>query len=399
MLTVNKALLTVTASNVTRAYGQTNPSLPFSVTGFVYGETTNVLSGQPSTSTTATTNSVPGTYPITVSGGTATNYNFTNIPGTLTVSAAILNSNSITLTPPASLIYDGSAKAYTASAPGVSGFRITYVGRNTTSYVQTTTAPTNAGEYAVTATDTDPNYDGNKSLDFVISKANQTITFNSIPVKYLDEGSFILNATASSGLAVSYESSNTNVAAISGSTVTLKSAGTTTITASQAGNINWNTATNVAQTLTVQARDTDGDGVTDVMELTDGTQTNNASSFNPLSKGLVAYYPFNGNANDASGCGNHAIPQGTIQFITNGLSGGAFRTIGDGSQYYAGGGHAMLPNFTTNLNSGLTLSLWVRDEIKGPAPAADIEQYISFGTADLPVLAVCPWCTYIHLIA
>ena len=47
MLTVNKSLLMVTASNVTRAYGQTNPSLPFSVTGFVYGETTNVLSSQP----------------------------------------------------------------------------------------------------------------------------------------------------------------------------------------------------------------------------------------------------------------------------------------------------------------------------------------------------------------
>jgi hypothetical protein len=101
MLTVNKALLMVTASNVTRAYGQTNPSLPFSVTGFVNGETTNVLTAQPSTSTTATTNSVSGTYPITVSGGAAANYNFTNIPGTLTVLAAVLTSNSITLNPPA----------------------------------------------------------------------------------------------------------------------------------------------------------------------------------------------------------------------------------------------------------------------------------------------------------
>ncbi|NDB97072.1 MAG: hypothetical protein EBZ78_13100, partial [Verrucomicrobia bacterium] len=42
-LTVNKALLIVTASNVSRVYGQTNPQLPFSVTGFVNGETTNVL--------------------------------------------------------------------------------------------------------------------------------------------------------------------------------------------------------------------------------------------------------------------------------------------------------------------------------------------------------------------
>ncbi|NDB96578.1 MAG: LamG domain-containing protein, partial [Verrucomicrobia bacterium] len=75
--------------------------------------------------------------------------------------------------------------------------------------------------------------------------------------------------------------------------------------ASQAGNSNWNVAANVPQTLNVQARDTDGDGVTDVMELADGTLINDATSFNSLSKGLVAYYPFSGNANDASGNGFH----------------------------------------------------------------------------------------------
>jgi hypothetical protein len=85
-------------------------------------------------------------------------------------------------------------------------------------------------------------------------------------VKYLDEVSFTLNGTASSGLAVSYTSSNTNVATVGGSTVTLKSVGTTMITASQAGNSNWNAAANVPQTLTVQARDTDGDGVPDSIE-------------------------------------------------------------------------------------------------------------------------------------
>ncbi|NBT49934.1 MAG: DUF5011 domain-containing protein, partial [Actinobacteria bacterium] len=50
-------------------------------------------------------------------------------------------------------------------------------------------------------------------------------------------------------------------------------------------------------------RDSDNDGVTDVMEVADGTNPNSSSSFNPLSKGLVAYYPFNGNANDESGNG------------------------------------------------------------------------------------------------
>jgi hypothetical protein len=59
------------------------------------------------------------------------------------------------------------------------------------------------------------------------------------------------------------------------------------------------------------SEDTDGDGVLDSREIADGTNPNTASSFNPLSKGLVAYYPFNGNANDESGNGNHGNSVGT----------------------------------------------------------------------------------------
>lgn len=47
--------------------------------------------------------------------------------------------------------------------------------------------------------------------------------------------------------------------------------------------------------------DFDGDGVNDYREQQDGTDPNDPESFNPLSKGLVAYYPFDGSANDESG--------------------------------------------------------------------------------------------------
>jgi hypothetical protein len=47
--------------------------------------------------------------------------------------------------------------------------------------------------------------------------------------------------------------------------------------------------------------DLDQDGVNYYRELKDGTNPNDATSFNPLSKGLVAYYPLNGNADDESG--------------------------------------------------------------------------------------------------
>jgi hypothetical protein len=46
--------------------------------------------------------------------------------------------------------------------------------------------------------------------------------------------------------------------------------------------------------------DSDSDGVPDSLEITEGTDPNDAGSYNSFSTGLVAYYPFNGNANDES---------------------------------------------------------------------------------------------------
>ncbi|MDP4228689.1 MAG: T9SS type A sorting domain-containing protein, partial [Bacteroidota bacterium] len=65
--------------------------------------------------------------------------------------------------------------------------------------------------------------------------------------------SFLLMATASSGLAVSYTSSNTSVATVSGNVVRIIGPGTTTITASQAGNEEYLPASNVQKTFTVIA--------------------------------------------------------------------------------------------------------------------------------------------------
>lgn len=81
----------------------------------------------------------------------------------------------------------------------------------------------------------------------VVNKATQTITFNALPNKVPTDVPFALFATASSGLVVSYTSSDPTVATISGNTVTIVGVGTTTITASQVGNTNYNPATDVAQ--------------------------------------------------------------------------------------------------------------------------------------------------------
>jgi hypothetical protein len=86
---------------------------------------------------------------------------------------------------------------------------------------------------------------------FIGTKINQTITFSSIPAKTVGDADFSPGATASSGLPVSYTSSNTAVATIVNGNIHIVAAGTSIITASQAGNATYNPAPNVTQTLTV----------------------------------------------------------------------------------------------------------------------------------------------------
>jgi hypothetical protein len=80
--------LTITADNKCKTAGLPNPPLTASYAGFVVGDdTNNALTTQVTLSTTATTNSPVGTYPITASGAVALNYTISYNSGTLTVVA------------------------------------------------------------------------------------------------------------------------------------------------------------------------------------------------------------------------------------------------------------------------------------------------------------------------
>ncbi|MCU7550226.1 RICIN domain-containing protein [Chitinophagaceae bacterium LB-8] len=87
----------------------------------------------------------------------------------------------------------------------------------------------------------------------------QTITFNPIAPKLMGDADFDLDATASSGLPVEYTSSNPSVATVEDGKVHILTAGTTIITASQAGDDVYG-ATSQARTLLV--------GITNNTELT-----------------------------------------------------------------------------------------------------------------------------------
>ncbi len=84
---ITKAPLTVTADDKFTEYTSpvVIPSLTYTITGFVYEETEDVLSGTPSLETTATSTSEEGLYPITINLGSlaADNYTFFSCQGLL----------------------------------------------------------------------------------------------------------------------------------------------------------------------------------------------------------------------------------------------------------------------------------------------------------------------------
>jgi len=84
-LTVTPAPLTVTAKNVSSPYGQAAVLNGASYSGFANGDTAASLSGTLNCTTTATSVSPVGTYPINCSGLTSTNYTISFVQGALTI--------------------------------------------------------------------------------------------------------------------------------------------------------------------------------------------------------------------------------------------------------------------------------------------------------------------------
>jgi hypothetical protein len=89
-LTVGTASLTVTPNNQSIVFGAAIPALTATITGFVNGDTSTVVTGVPALTTTANSSSPAGSYPINAALGTlaAANYSFTFGTGTLTITPA-----------------------------------------------------------------------------------------------------------------------------------------------------------------------------------------------------------------------------------------------------------------------------------------------------------------------
>ncbi|PWA09563.1 hypothetical protein DB891_07735 [Flavobacterium laiguense] len=110
-----------------------------------------------------------------------------------------------------------------------------------------------AGEYAISVANAVAK---NYTINYVdgkmtVEKLEQTITFNPIASKTYGDVPFDLTSNSSSNLAISYSSSDENIAKIVDGKIKIIGAGTATITASQSGNDFYLAAQNVAQSITV----------------------------------------------------------------------------------------------------------------------------------------------------
>lgn len=202
-----------------------------------------------------TTKTVGTNKSITQSGSydpPSSNYTVTQPTLTANITAKSLSVLNATVT---SKTYDGTTSAtLSGSLSGViSPDAVTLIGTGTYASanvgtgISVTSTSTLSGAEASNYTLTQPT-----GLSGNITIASQTIIFGALSNATTSTADFSPGASASSGLSVTYVSSNTSVATIvSGNIIHIVGTGTTNITASQPGNTNYTAAADVVQTLNV----------------------------------------------------------------------------------------------------------------------------------------------------
>ncbi len=304
--TINKANQTITFNALaSKTFGDpdfvvsaaASSGLPVS-----FGASGNCTVTSPSPGTVHITGA--GSCTITASQAGDANYNAaTDVPRSFTINKA---TQTITFNALTNKTFGDPDFAVSATAS--SGLPVSFAASGNctvTSPSPGTVHITGAGSCTITASQAgDANYNAATDVprSFTISKANQTITFNALVNKTLGDPDFVVSATASSGLPVSFGASgNCTVTSPSPGTVHLTGAGSCTITASQAGDSNYNAAADVPRSFNI-AKAATGTAVTSTVNPSDLNQS-------------VTF-----TATVTSGAGT---PTGTVQFKDNAANLGA----------------------------------------------------------------------------
>ncbi|MES2113186.1 MAG: beta-propeller fold lactonase family protein [Bacteroidota bacterium] len=319
---ITKANLTITAADKNRAVGDVNPVFTFKYAGFVNGDSEGSLNTLPSATTTATVTSPAGTYSIIPGGATSSNYDVTYINGTLTVqeTAPVITFNPL-LTKnygapdfdPGATASDGEAIIYTSDNPAVATVvdgKIHIVGVGTVN-ITATIAPNS--KYPVLPS---------KTQNLEVDKAFQTITFDPIPDQFTGTHYNLASVTASSGLPVIFSVSDTQIANVAGTRFNSVKAGTVVITASQAGDANYQPA-HASQIVNIIDANGDnlhvhkevspnGDGFNDFMTI-DGIEAFKANTVSIYNRNGVVVFQVDGYDNLTHVFDGHSNKTGLMQ--------------------------------------------------------------------------------------
>ncbi|MBN06834.1 MAG: hypothetical protein CMM45_03260, partial [Rhodospirillaceae bacterium] len=308
-LTINRAPLTATLGTKSISYGTAAPAAADWVSTITYSafagsDTSSVVD---TSSLAVTYNAVVGNvanYTATPAGLAASNYTITHAAGTLAVTKAAAT---VTLSD-LSQTYDGNTSPASASAKdsannalGGVTFGITYDG--------STTAPTNAGSYAVVATIDDTNYSGTVSGTLVVQKAAATVTLGALSQTYTGSALAATATTNPAGLDVTFSYSadpvnagnytatgtinNTNYAGTASDTLTIDKAALTATLGSLSEKYGADAPTNTewAATLTYSAfagSDTSSVVDTSSLAVTYNAVVGNVANYTATPAGLTA---------------------------------------------------------------------------------------------------------------
>ena len=347
-MTINKASLNATVDNLTKIQGNPNPTLTLTYTGFVNGETTAVLTRQAVLTTTATTGSAAGSYPITFSTNpTATNYTITTVNGTLTVLSATYDwtgVNSINWSTPQNWSIGGVQQ--TVNYPGTGNADVVHIGVAASAIVN---QPTLAATTAKTiATLVFGNAQGATTLTVntgvTLTISNFTINANTT-ANLINNGPININQNYTTSLTSTINLSGSNTFSVALNNITNNAA----ISQANGASLSLNANSFFSQLTNNGALTQNGTGTT---TLTSSAFLNNRAPINQNGTGI-----FNGNAPEISNTSTITQSGATGTFNLNSTSGGFLGNItNSGTITQSGGGTMAITNplntFFPMTNSG-----------------------------------------------
>ena len=230
VVTIKKAILTITAEDKSVTYGEEEPTYSAAYSGWKAQDNEEVLVGEMTFECEYNTNSNVGTYDINISGVEAQNYEITFVSGVLTVNKA---DATITNTPNAinDLVYSGKEQTLITEGSAEGGKMVYSLDGNT--FTENVPTATNAGEYTVyykvVGDENHNDIEGNNSIVIIIKKATQSITWNDNIENIQTTDNITLNAIANTD--IYYTSSDSTVAYVENKTLIINKYGVVTITA------------------------------------------------------------------------------------------------------------------------------------------------------------------------